>query len=194
LVRICDVVNRGAYEYNTRFYLDILNKAMSGTVPTDVALVIMMIGTTDSYDPAQMPKLAIPIDEFRSNLRKLIRSMEAMLIPRNRLMLVTGPPSYLFSQTVRDKDRAMEYGEATIEVAKEFKVSWLDLRFKLEYDWKTPEEWNTLFDTKTGVFNLKGSNYFFKILWPVMQIKLKDYMGSAFLTKKFPLWSPSPSG
>ena len=191
LIRVCDVVNRGAYEYNSRSYLAVLNKAMKETVAKDVALVILFIGTIDAYDPKKMPTLSVPLDEFRSNLRDIIEAMDSMGIPKSRMMLINGPPSYSYSKAFRGDKAAALYGNSTIEVAKQFKVSWIDLRVRMAKDYKTQDKWSALFENEKGLFNSKGSAYFFKVAWPVIQIKLKDYMESDFLSKNFPLYSSS---
>ena len=194
LVRVSDVFNRGAWDYNTRFYLDVLHDALKGTPATEIALIILFIGEIDSFSPEADKTLAIPIDEYRSNLRAMVEKMEEKEIPRSTFMFVNAPPAIESLVDYRSAESATAYGDSMIEVAKDLGISWLNLRKKIVDDFKTESKWRTLFDPDTGKFNNKGSAYFFKLLWPVVQIKLKNFLGSEYLIKKFPMWSPSPSG
>ena len=196
LVRVCDVMNRGVYQYNTRFYLNILHQVMKNTNPVDVGLVVIFLGTIDSYAATADPKLNVPLPEFRSNLRQIIRELtEKYLISTRRIIVITPPPYLPSQQKLRPAQNALLYANATIEVAKEFQISWLDLKSQMEEDYDfVPKEWAANFDSTSGLFNTKGALYFFNYIWPHVQVKLKEFMGSAYLIKKFPMWSPSPSG
>jgi hypothetical protein len=163
------------------------------SVPSNIGLIVLFIGTIDSYDPNVSPTLSIPISEFRANVRHILRKCIEHGISTNRLLVVTGPPSPSFRETIRPQINAILYSNASIEVANELGIKYLDLRARMTKDFVTSKGWDPYFDT-SGLFNYKGAVYFYNFLFPHVQIKLKEFLGTDYLTRKFPGWSPSPSG
>lgn len=185
LVKVADVVNRGANSYNSRSYLDILSEAMTESVAKNIGVLVIFLGTIDSYDVKVSPAFNVPLPEYRANIRKIIQECNDHGIGSDRIIVVTGPPAITSQKKLRSPQSALLYANASIEVANELFADWLDLRSRMMKDIKEPSDRDALFD-KDGLFNFNGALYFFKFLFPHVEIKLKQFIEME-LNKKFPM-------
>uniref|UniRef100_A0A8C0W7F5 Isoamyl acetate-hydrolyzing esterase 1 homolog n=1 Tax=Castor canadensis TaxID=51338 RepID=A0A8C0W7F5_CASCN len=93
LVRKCDVLNRGFSGYNTRWAKIILPRLirMGSSLDSPVAVTIFF-GANDSALKAENPKQHIPLAEYVSNLKSMVRYLRSVGIPQDRVILITPPP------------------------------------------------------------------------------------------------------
>ena len=156
--RRADVVNRGFSGYNTTFYLHLPDEAVFSSLQVDqddkdskCCLAILWFGANDAGLPGLADHHYVSVDDYRSNLHKLIDRVQAKT-KCPRIMLITPPPVHheqrLIFQKQRYGDKATgklertlentgKYAAACLQVAKERNVACCDLYnlMQQESDW-----------------------------------------------------------
>lgn len=150
--RKADVLVRGYTGWNTRRAVAVLEKFFPKDHPSQPALVVVFFGSNDAAFPLPSGMgQSVPITEYKANLRQICAHIKG-LSDTSRVVLVT--PSPVFDEARRayarrkwgslagnypdrTNQRAQEYAEACIEVAKEMDVGVVDL-------------WNAIQRTKVG--------------------------------------------
>jgi len=186
LTRIADVENRGAIDYDTASYFSELKPALQETDRNNVGLVILFIGIQDSYGETGIYQ-HFALDFFAEDLTNLIKGINAS-IPSKRILLILGPPGLTFQAAYRTDKTAGLFNDRAIQVANDNFVKFLDLRNQMKKDFQTAPKWEKNFiPYHSGVkFNEDGAYYFFNYIRQHVHIKLKEFLHTAYLNKKFP--------
>jgi len=93
LQRKADVVNRGFSGYNTRWCRSIMDQVFAKEAPSELACVIILLGSNDASLPDCFPKTHVPVEEYESNLSSMIDDLVFKFgIAKSKLILVTPPP------------------------------------------------------------------------------------------------------
>lgn len=152
--RKADVLVRGYTGWNTRRAVAVLQRFFPKDHPSQPALVVVFFGSNDSAFPLPSGMgQNVPIAEYKANLRQICAHIKD-LSDTSRVVLIT--PSPVFDEARRayarrkwgslagnypdrTNQRAQEYAEACIEVAKEMDVGVVDLWNAIQRtkDWET---------------------------------------------------------
>lgn len=139
--RRADILNRGFAGYNTKWVLEYLSTEQgfsdifdipfvsSSTTATqeeeklgnpNVCLVTIFFGANDASDPILNPRHHVSLQEYNSNLKKLIQIVRKTC-PESKILLITPPPvhheSRLRYQIERYGDKATGKLERNIELS-----------------------------------------------------------------------------
>ncbi|KAH9323910.1 hypothetical protein KI387_018549, partial [Taxus chinensis] len=122
--------------------------------PSQPALVIVFFGTNDAAFPLPSGKgQHVPLQEYKANLRQICAHIKG-LSDTSRVVLITPPPVYEEARRAharrmwgfhagnfpdRTNERAREYAEACLDVAKEMDVGVIDLWNAIQ----RTKEWET---------------------------------------------------
>lgn len=88
------MVNRGFSGYTTRNFAALLPSIFTPDVAgPHVSAAVLFVGANDANDPAVNPWQAVPLEEFRSNLRAVLGHMEAAGLAAERTLVLPPPPS-----------------------------------------------------------------------------------------------------
>jgi len=175
-VRVADVRNRGAYNYNTQSYLAVLEDCFSGTDTNNIGVVLLFIGTTDSVKNS----LGIPIKDYKSNLDAILKNITQKLSPKQIILVGPTPPN-LKTSVLRPREHVDGYDKMSKQLASSNKItSYLSI-----YTTWSPAQSETWFDGN-GMFNTAGSKAFLDLIAKPIYDKLKEFMGPSFMKKKFP--------
>eukprot|EP00586_Coscinodiscus_wailesii_P013468 CAMPEP_0172511498 /NCGR_PEP_ID=MMETSP1066-20121228/236956_1 /TAXON_ID=671091 /ORGANISM="Coscinodiscus wailesii, Strain CCMP2513" /LENGTH=313 /DNA_ID=CAMNT_0013290901 /DNA_START=60 /DNA_END=1001 /DNA_ORIENTATION=+ len=165
--RRADVFNRGFAGYNTDWFLQILDTpagsedvfgsgaARNGGGNSDnVVLVTIFFGANDASDEVLNPRHHVPIDRYKSNLKKIV-TLSKTKCPDARILIIAPPPVHhegrLSYQKRRYGDKATgklernmeisgQYARGAEEVAQEVGVPCLNLWDKMQ---SSDENWGS---------------------------------------------------
>ena len=88
--RRADIINRGFGGYNTRFVLeDLMAREILPPDRMSVVAVTVLLGTNDHAKPGHL--LHVPVDEYESNLARILDIL-AIELPNAATLLLTPPP------------------------------------------------------------------------------------------------------
>ncbi|RNF19172.1 putative esterase [Trypanosoma conorhini] len=92
-VRRADVLNRGLSGYNTRWVLDILNddERRRHLLPPHIGQPLFVTLMLGSNDCAGLPQY-VPLEEYRVNLKAIVRLVREHVAPVGGLFLMSPPP------------------------------------------------------------------------------------------------------
>jgi len=182
LIRKCDVINRGFGGYNTRWQKILLPRIIPAREAEHIHLVIIFLGANDSTAPGHYN--AVPLDEFQQNLVSILDYLMACGIKRDHILLVDNPvvdvnkvedleemdgDLSIIMSNPRTWERSEKYAHACVEVAKKWRVGYVELFDKMaaQPNWK-----DMLID---GVhFTHLGAEFMFKLIWPWVDERTKD--------------------
>ena len=135
-VRKMDVINRGYSGYNTKLVSDILQDVLA-EFPS-IAVATLCLGANDAVLPGG--EQHVPLNLYKSKMLKMSRQI---LEKTNRFIIVT--PPFVDDQLIEDRKNSVTIGyrNASIEVAKELGIPFLDL-----WSWFTGRDINSDKDIK----------------------------------------------
>mmetsp|Transcript_1908 Transcript_1908/g.2720 ORF Transcript_1908/g.2720 Transcript_1908/m.2720 type:complete len:266 (+) Transcript_1908:103-900(+) len=87
--RRADILNRGFSGYNTKWGLKILEHSPS-SFPSCADLVLIFFGANDARLPDETNIQHVPIDEYGSNLKEIVKAFQNL--KSKHIVLVTPPP------------------------------------------------------------------------------------------------------
>eukprot|EP00794_Sanderia_malayensis_P011027 gene11027-12191_t len=92
-VRRCDIINRGFSGYTTRMSKHIIKNILKEANHPNGSIyaAILLLGSNDSVIKS-IDDRAVPIDEYKENLKEILDEMQNHGIPKNRILLVSPPP------------------------------------------------------------------------------------------------------
>lgn len=152
--RKADILLRGFHGWNTRRAVAVLEKFFPKDHPSQPALVIVFFGSNDAACPLRSGKgQHVPLQEYKANLRQICAHIKG-LSDMSRVVLITPPPVFEEARRAharrkwginagnypdRTNERAQEYAEACVDVAKEMDVGVVDLWNAIQ----RTKEWET---------------------------------------------------
>ncbi|KAF0709008.1 hypothetical protein AaE_013014 [Aphanomyces astaci] len=124
-VRRADVVNRGSAGWTTRTWLPLFPAMVQDWERKPPALVSIFLGANDAAVDTDAQH--VPIDEFASNLREMVRLIQ-QAFPACHVMLVT-PPTVDDATCIYPRRNALTevYAKSCVEVGAALNVSVVDL-------------------------------------------------------------------
>lgn len=190
---MADVVCRGFSGYNTRWCDIILNKVITSALVQDASCIVIFLGANDSFDPNEELDQHIPVDEYESNLCKMVDYLISLNVKESTIILVTPAPYQQdrFAQQCQENGRVpsfktnttiVEYVNACKRVAKKQGTLILDLFAGFS---KKGDLDKLLVD---GLhFTKHGGQLTFNLLWPLVEKCILDYRKS--LDLNYPVWT-----
>eukprot|EP00548_Thalassiothrix_antarctica_P003873 CAMPEP_0194134068 /NCGR_PEP_ID=MMETSP0152-20130528/4146_1 /TAXON_ID=1049557 /ORGANISM="Thalassiothrix antarctica, Strain L6-D1" /LENGTH=262 /DNA_ID=CAMNT_0038829607 /DNA_START=161 /DNA_END=949 /DNA_ORIENTATION=- len=168
--RRADVINRGMSGYNTQWYLDYASSSdVWNQGKNDVRLITIFFGANDASHPELNPHHHIPVQEFESNLERLLMLCEEHYGKEVGILFLTAPPvvhkQRLAYQKQRYGDKATgnlernltlseSYADATLRVATKHNKPSIHLWKEMQDE----KEWESLFTD--GLHFSKEGNQF----------------------------------
>ena len=193
LQRIADVVCRGLAGYNTRWYLKLLPEILEGIDGSSVSCTVIFLGANDSAHPDCPSSQHVPVEEYMSNLKKIVQVLQEKGIKKERIVMVNPPPYYHedFLATKSDSDTkprrsaetAAEYSVACLQAANDISVTNLDIHSAFKADSRGSD----LFCDGLH-FSPAGSKLLFDTIWPSVGKKIMEFYGTDSLDQVFPYW------
>eukprot|EP00795_Rhopilema_esculentum_P016604 gene16604-8031_t len=168
--RKCDFLNRGFSGYTSRMCRVILPNLLhrDGHKNESLYAATILIGTNDAVLEDKDDR-AVPLDEYKDNVKYIISKIESYGVPRERIILVTPPPMDIAAWTgyAREKDFAVAFSEeklapyvnACLTIADEMNMR----RVNLWEDMLKKEDWREFFNDGLH-FNNKGHMFVFQEL------------------------------
>ena len=185
-IRRADVINRGLSGYNSRWLLRLLQNPSSASQLLDVSrpplFVVVFLGANDSVRSDLVQH--VPVDEFESNLKKIVDLVRAALSPICGVFVITPPPideeKYLAfvvsnrcpteTESSRKLSRTKLYRDAVLRVAAATQSSAVDAfsRFlegaSVEDPYRPSPPWSRLL-TDGLHLSEEGNSLLFTFLW-----------------------------
>lgn len=195
------MIPRGFSGYNSR-YCDLIKERVFGSLPTKcVACVTILLGSNDANEPESPGGQHVRVDEYSSHLTDIITYLEAVSIPKERIILMSPPnyfhETYLLNRTkpdipVKTNERVGEYARAAAQVATTQKVTFLDLFTIFSAAPNSPK----LFSDGLHL-SFAGASLLHEHLSPLVVEKVETYFASQTGMPRrpleelihFPLWS-----
>ncbi len=86
-------MNRGFSGYTTRISKHIISDILAEASYPQRSLyaAVVLLGTNDSV-LKDVDDRAVPVDEYKENLKEIISEIEKQGVPRERILLVSPPP------------------------------------------------------------------------------------------------------
>uniref|UniRef100_A0A671ELS8 Isoamyl acetate-hydrolyzing esterase 1 homolog n=3 Tax=Rhinolophus ferrumequinum TaxID=59479 RepID=A0A671ELS8_RHIFE len=181
LVRKCDVLNRGFSGYNTRWAKIILPRLITkGNILDNPVAVTIFFGANDSALKEENPKQHVPLDEYAVNLKSMVRYLQAVGVPEDRVILITPPP---LCEAAWEKQCLMqgcklnrlksvvgEYARACLQVAQECGTDVLDLWTLMQRD---GQDFSSYLSDGLHL-SPKGNEVLSSHLWPLIEKKVSS--------------------
>lgn len=137
-IRRADVLNRGFSGYNTTHALELLprifgsSQSSDGNEDTGILFATVFFGANDCALPGE--RQHVPLEEYSSNLRKIVEGIRATTKANYPIILITPPPidgeawraELGFDHCDRTNETARAYGLEAKRVAKELGCPALD--------------------------------------------------------------------
>lgn len=137
--RRADVLSRGFSGYNTDWFLRF---AATDEGKADlfehegVKLVTIFFGANDASDPALNKRQHVPLDDYKSNIRKIISLSLSNFGPHVKIFLITPPPvcheGRLRFQKERYKEKATGHLERTLQLSGAYAKAVTDIAHDLD--------------------------------------------------------------
>lgn len=187
-----DVDARGFEGYNTKWALELMPKLFPKSYLDKVASFVIFFGHNDSWDE-KLP-MHVPVTDYESNLRKIIKYLEDNGLERNKLVLIT-PTWYHheeFQKFCRESglppvgkelESAQKYSETVLAIGRDLSIDVVDF-------FGTSLKYEPLEDMFCdGVhFSRLGAKMLADELMPVLQKKIEARYGKALVD----LWHTVP--
>lgn len=188
LQRKCDVINRGFSGYNTRWCKIILPKLVTKNDAANIHMVTIFLGANDSVDCALCPKQHVPLEEFKQNLKDLVKYLQEIGIARQKIVLISPPAvdEQKWEADCKEKGRQFgkynkptkEYAEACVEVAEEIGTPCVDFYTAMS----NQKHWEEMLNDGLHLSPL-GSEFLFELLKPSINKLTSE------LPMQLPLWA-----
>jgi len=149
-VRKLDVINRGFAGYTTAHAIRTLPKFMPTPDQAKVRILLVFFGANDAC-LAGTPQ-HVPLEEYKTNLRKMARHPKVRAHKPTRVLIVTPPPVNEYAAEITDKQKGFseprrtaehtqKYAHAAKQVAEEIGVPVVDMWSVMmaEAGWKQGE-------------------------------------------------------
>jgi len=176
-----DVINRGFSGYNTRAGVKIVPLVFkeNPSIP-DPDIITIFWGVNDSNVGQNQH---VPLREFSENLIKIITNIKTIYKSKNdlKIILITPPPfcSAKWSSGGRDNKITQSYADAVVDVARQFKIDYIDLYAEMMMN----NQWSDYLNDGLHLSD-QGNQFLFEKL----KIILENYYGDI---QKLPLQHPS---
>ncbi|XP_020034315.1 isoamyl acetate-hydrolyzing esterase 1 homolog isoform X3 [Castor canadensis] len=160
---------------------------MGSSLDSPVAVTIFF-GANDSALKAENPKQHIPLAEYVSNLKSMVRYLRSVGIPQDRVILITPPPlcesaweeECLIQGCKLNRLNSVvgEYANACVQVAQDCGTDVLDLWNLMQKD---SQDFSSYLSDGLHL-SPKGNEFLFSHLWPLIEKKV------SFLPLLLPYW------
>lgn len=161
LARTADVVNRGYGGYDSTDFLTILDEAMAGEDATNIAAVTVLLGTVDAGKRS-------PASGYYNNVITLIdRLVNQHKVSADKIILLA-PPGVDRKRINIDLE---PFAKETIRAGEASNVTTLNLFQVFSSDLRKGDLFYDGVD-----FSLAGSQLLLDNLWPLVQLRLNDFM------------------
>ena len=190
LQRRCDVIDRGFAGYNTRYLKDLLPRVLSEYQVDSICGVIVLLGTNDS---GNSESIHVPLDEYKTNLRKIIEIILNYGVKKENIILITPPKidhqkwsDFLArmqpGQVAPHHDNLVkDYANACLGLSKEMGLKCVDLNGAMS---KSADYSKYLYD---GLhLSPEGGKLFFENLKPIID---DMFIKNDNLKTNFPIWT-----
>jgi lysophospholipase L1-like esterase len=137
-VRKADVINRGIWGWNTRWWVTYLPQLFGEWSMKRPSLMCIFLGANDASLVTGVAKLRhVPLEEYQSNLRTII-SRSRIAFPHCECILITPPAVDNSKWNPTEKLNAVTetYAKACLCVAKELNVPCIDIYEKTQGHWE----------------------------------------------------------
>ncbi|XP_004582650.2 isoamyl acetate-hydrolyzing esterase 1 homolog isoform X1 [Ochotona princeps] len=179
LVRKCDVLNRGFSGYNTRWAKIILPSLLRKESGFDSPVAVtIFFGANDSALKEENVKQHVPLDEFGANLESMVRYLQSVGVPAERVVLITPPPLWEAAwereclakgcRLNRRNTVVGEYASACVRVAQDCGADVLDLWALMQKD---GQDFSAYLSDGLHL-SPKGNAFVFSHLWPLLERKV----------------------
>ncbi|CAM1302003.1 IAH1 (predicted) [Pycnogonum litorale] len=183
LRRRCDVINRGLSGYTSETALLSLPRLFSEeNFNRDcVQAFVILLGTNDSlvHVNSQEERPFLTTKQYETNLISIIDKMTKLGLSRDKMILITPPPSsrndsidYYTTEGRADIYTTVNikgYAQRCAKVGQKLKLEVIDINKELT---KLPDWRSCLYD---GIhFNRKGADFVFAKLWPSIERRIQQ--------------------
>lgn len=121
-IRKADIVNRGFSGYNTRWVKHVVPTLFTDPLAT-VLLVTIFLGANDAVFEG-FNEQGVPLEEFKGNLKEMVRTVRALSTASTKILLITPPPVY--ERADRSFENTRRYRDGVLEVGNEEGLAVLD--------------------------------------------------------------------
>ncbi|CAL4123917.1 unnamed protein product, partial [Meganyctiphanes norvegica] len=184
--RRADVITRGFSGYNTRMCKELLPYVASDM--KDVVAATVFLGANDATDGKLNTQQSVPIDEYRENLKSIIKHFKSHGIET----IVIAPPAVDGPSWAKycadngkvytlDEERTEHYAAACRETAQEMETPFIDLHTVMI----NQSEWRSFLCDGLHLSRL-GSELLASLLIPVLEKSIVNRISQNLLV---PLWS-----
>ncbi|XP_072173793.1 isoamyl acetate-hydrolyzing esterase 1 homolog isoform X1 [Diadema setosum] len=168
--RKCDIICRGFSGYNTKWALAALPHALPAEMLDGVVMATIFFGANDCCDPGLQADKHVPILDYVSNIKAMIKYFESKGLPKERLMLITPPPidEAAWSEACKTKGTTLnrtlknsgKYAKACCDLAQDLGVKVIDLWTLMQKE----ENWGPRFLCDGLHLTAEGAGFLYKHL------------------------------